>query len=148
MYWQHCYTTHHHWAVLEVELFTVYLLHWQLQVVSKCRLRKTAWLPWYPMENHRLVGLVVKVSASRAEDPGFESRLCRDFFRVKSYQWLKNWHSSGYPARRLATGQPGVSILWLGEIEHLVCNFYLTVAARKLVWADPSLKYTRMLLGR
>ena len=27
----------------------------------------------------RLVGLVVKVSASRAEDPGFESRLRRDF---------------------------------------------------------------------
>ena len=30
---------------------------------------------------HRLVGLVVKASASRAEDPGFESRLRRDFFR-------------------------------------------------------------------
>ena len=27
-----------------------------------------------------------KASASRAEDPGFESRLCRDFFGVKSYQ--------------------------------------------------------------
>ena len=53
----------------------------------------------------RLVGLVVKVSASKAEDPGFESRLLRDFFGVKSYQWLKNWYSSGYPAtsaRRLA----------------------------------------------
>ena len=29
----------------------------------------------------RLVGLVVKASASRAEDPWFESRLRRDFFR-------------------------------------------------------------------
>ena len=28
---------------------------------------------------HRLVGLVVKASASRAEDPGIESRLRRDF---------------------------------------------------------------------
>ena len=28
----------------------------------------------------RLVGLVVKASSSRAEDPGFESRLRRDFF--------------------------------------------------------------------
>ena len=35
---------------------------------------------------HRLVGLVVKASASRAEDPGFESRLRRDFFGVESYQ--------------------------------------------------------------
>ena len=34
----------------------------------------------------RLIGLVVKASASRAEDPGFESRLRRDFFRVESYQ--------------------------------------------------------------
>ena len=32
------------------------------------------------------VGLVVKASASTAEDPGFESRLSRDFFRVESYQ--------------------------------------------------------------
>ena len=29
---------------------------------------------------YRLVGLVVKASASRGEDPGFESRLRRDFF--------------------------------------------------------------------
>ena len=35
---------------------------------------------------YRLVGLVVKASASRAGDPGFESRLRRDFFRVESYQ--------------------------------------------------------------
>ena len=34
----------------------------------------------------RLVGLVVKASASRAEDPGLESRLRRDFFGVESYQ--------------------------------------------------------------
>ena len=51
---------------------------------------------------HRLFGLVVKASASRAGDPGFKSRLLRDFNGVESYQWLKNWHSSGYPARRLA----------------------------------------------
>ena len=34
----------------------------------------------------RLVGLVIKASASRAEDPGFESRLRRDFVGVESYQ--------------------------------------------------------------
>ena len=33
----------------------------------------------------RLVGLVVKESASRAEHPGFESRLRRDFSGVESY---------------------------------------------------------------
>ena len=35
---------------------------------------------------YRLVGLVVKATASRAEDPGFESRLRRDFPGVESYQ--------------------------------------------------------------
>ena len=46
------------------------------------------------------------------------------------------------------TGWPGFSILWLGEMESVICNFYLSVAAREIVWADPSLRYTRMLLGR
>ena len=31
------------------------------------------------------------------------------------------------------TGWPGVSILCLGEMESLVCNFCLSVAARKIV---------------
>ena len=35
---------------------------------------------------NRLVGLVVIASASRAEDPGFESCLRQDFFGVVSYQ--------------------------------------------------------------
>ena len=34
------------------------------------------------------------------------------------------------------TGRPGVSTLWLGEVESLICNFCLSVAARKIVWAD------------
>ena len=45
---------------------------------------------------NRLLDLVVKASASRAEDPGFESRLRRDFFRDRvipvtqklAFQWL------------------------------------------------------------
>ena len=45
---------------------------------------------------HRLVGLVVKASASRAEDPGFESTLAAGFFRGRvmpvtqklALQWL------------------------------------------------------------
>ena len=35
---------------------------------------------------HRLVGLVAKASASRAEDPGFESHLRGNFFGVESCQ--------------------------------------------------------------
>ena len=48
----------------------------------------------------------------------------------------------------IGTGCSGVSILWLGEMESRICNVYLSVAARDIVWADLSLRYTRMLLGR
>ena len=102
----------------------------------------------------RLVGLVIKVSASGAEDPGFESRLWWDFSGSSHTSALK----IGTPVATLpgawryrvstGTGRPGVSILWLGEVERLICNFYLSVSARKIVWAGPSLRYTGMLLGR
>ena len=102
----------------------------------------------------RLVGLVVKTSASRAEDHGFESRLRRDFPRSSHTSDLK----IGTPVATLpgawryrvsaGTGRPGVSILWLGEVESWICNLYLSVAARTTVCADPSLRYTSMLLGR
>ena len=35
-----------------------------------------------------------------------------------------------------------------GEVERSICNFYLSVVARKIVSADPSLRYTSPLLGR
>ena len=52
----------------------------------------------------RLVGLVVKASASRAEGPGFKSRLRPGFFRgrVITGDSQIGTYSSGYPARRLA----------------------------------------------
>ena len=104
-----------------------------------------------PLRPDRIVGLVVKASASRAEDPRFESRLRWDFFSGSSYT---NELKIGTPVATVRnrvsteTGRPGVSILWLGEVESWICNFYLNVAARKIVYADPSLRYTRMLLGR
>ena len=65
----------------------------------------------------RLVGLVVKASASRAGDPGFESHLSRDFSRSSHTSDLE----IGTPTATLpgawryrvsaGTGQPGVSIL-------------------------------------
>ena len=69
---------------------------------------------WIFIPLNRLVGLVVKASTSRVEDPGFESRFRRDFFGVESYQYLQYWHSSGYAARRLALqGQ-----LWNGSARY------------------------------
>ena len=71
-----------------------------------------------PSFDDRLAGLVVKASASGAEDPGFKSRLRRDFFSGLS-------HTSdlkiGTPVATLpdawrysvsaGTGRPGVSLL-------------------------------------
>ena len=106
---------------------------------------------------------MVKVSAPGAEDPGFESRLRRDFSGSShTSDFFSSSHTSdlkiGTPVATLpgpwryrvstGTGRPGVSILRLGEMESLICNFYLSVAARKIVCADLSLRYTSMLLGR
>ena len=41
---------------------------------------------------------------------------------------------------------PVVSILWMGETEILIYNFYLRVAEYTIVWADTVLGYTNMLL--
>ena len=72
---------------------------------------------WRSCGHDRLVGLVVKASASRAEDPGFESRLRRDFSGSSHTSDLK----IGTPVATLpgawryrvsaGTGRPGVSIL-------------------------------------
>ena len=66
---------------------------------------------------YRLVGLVVKASTSRAENPGFESHLRRDFSGSDHTSDLK----IGTPVATLSgawryrvstgTGQPSVSIL-------------------------------------
>ena len=100
----------------------------------------------------RLAGLVVKASASRVEDQGFESRLRGDISGSSHTRDLK----IGTPAATLPgawryrisarTGRPGVSIL--GEVESLICSFYLRVAARKTVCAEPSVRYTSVLLER
>ena len=102
----------------------------------------------------RLVGLVVKASASRAEDPE-SNPACTGIFPGSS-------HTSdlriGTPVATLpgawryrvsaGTGRPGVSILSLGEVESLICNFHLSVSARKIICVGPSPRYTSMLLGR
>ena len=103
---------------------------------------------------YRLVGLVVRRPPRERKIPGSNPACARIFSGSSHTSDLK----IGTPVATLpgawryrvstGTGRPGVSILWLGEIESLICNFYLGVAARKIVWADPSLRYTRMLLGR
>ena len=101
----------------------------------------------------RLVGLVVRRPPRERKIPG-SNPACARIFSGSSHT---SDSKIGTPVATLpgawhyrfsaGTGRPGVSILWLGEVESLICNFSLSVAAPKIVWADPSLRYTVMLLG-
>ena len=100
----------------------------------------------------RLLGLVVMVSASRAADWGsilaFHMRIFPGWVIVSNLEigtpvatLPGTWH---YRVNA-GTGLPDVCIVSLGEIG-LICTFHLSVAASKIVWEDPSLRYTSMLL--
>ena len=103
---------------------------------------------------NRLAGLVVKASASRMEDPRFASSFRRDFSGSSHTSDFKIGNQvavlPGAWRYRVSagTGRSGVNILWLGEVESWIYSFYLSVAAHTIVWADPSLRYTSMWLGR
>ena len=83
-----------------------------------------------PVDRHRLSGLVVKASSSRATDPGFDYRLRGDFSRPS--------HTTDFKIGSPVATLPGVrdcrastGTLWsarcLGDIESLICNFNLSV---------------------
>ena len=58
-----------------------------------------------PPCTHCLVGLVVKVTALRAKDPGVRIRLATRFFRVESFQWL-SCHAPGITGSALGLVGP------------------------------------------
>ena len=100
---------------------------------------------------NRLIGLVVRRPPRERKIPGLNPACARIFSGSSHTSSSKictpvatlpgAWHYR-VCAR---TGRPGVSILWLGEVESLICNFYISVAAHKIVRADLSLIYTSML---
>ena len=67
-----------------------------------------------PAPDH-LLGLVFKASTSRAEDPGFESSLQRDFFgsshTIRIGTPVATLPGTWHYRVRAGTGGPGVSIL-------------------------------------
>ena len=84
---------------------------------SDSRAADLAWNPSLPEGLNRLVGRVVKASASRPEDPGFESRMRREFSGSIHTSDLKIGTSvANLPGAwryrvSAGTGRPGVSIL-------------------------------------
>ena len=59
------------------------------------------WFRVCAVDENRLVGLVVRRPPRERKIPGSNPACAGIFFGVESYQWLKNSHSSDYPARRL-----------------------------------------------
>ena len=102
---------------------------------------------------HRLVGLVVKASASRAEDPGLDSRSCRgDIFGSSHTSDFK----IGTPVAtlpgawncRVSTGLARCQYTVTGWGRKVDLHLLSQCLSKQIVWADPPLRYTRMLLGR
>ena len=69
-------TVHHHHQGVKVLLFAILVYFCDYNILSS----------YFSFSRNRLIGQVVKASASRAEGPGFKSRLRQDFFGVESYQ--------------------------------------------------------------
>ena len=84
---------------------------------------------------------MVKASSSKAADPGSNLAFAVDIFSGSSHtsDFKIGTTLPGAWRYRVSAGagRPGVSILRLGEVESLIYNFYLSVAGRKIVWADP-----------
>ena len=125
---------------------------------QRSRLRLCRWMSAVDLRVsfscHRLVGLVVRRPPRERKIPGSNPAGGGIFSGSSHTSDLQ----MGTPVATLpgawcyrvsaGTSRPGVSILWLGEMESVICSFHLSKAARKIVCADPSLRYTRMLLGR
>ena len=87
----------------------------------------------------RLAGLVVKASASSAEDPWFDSHLRRDFsgsnhtsdFKISTP--VATLPGAWRDKVSVGTVRPRIDLLWQGEVESLISNFYLSVTARPIV---------------
>ena len=144
--------------VIKMSIFTMNGSSTQLLFISPERRDITPKFCLYPQRRKRrrwrLVGLVVRRPPREQKIPG-SNPACDGIFSGSSHTSDSKIDTpmAALPGAwryrvSAGTGRSGVSILWLGEVESLICNFYLSVAARKIVWADPSLRYTSMLLGR
>ena len=91
---------------------------------------------------YRLVGLVVKASATRVEDPGFDSRLrCRDFSGSShtSDLYIGTPVATRY---RLSAGSSWLVTVYCDLVGKFDLQLLSQCGIHKRVWVDPSLRYT------
>ena len=92
---------------------------------------------WWQLREYMKNQCLVRTSTTKLR--------CGDFFGSSNTSHLKELIGTsvatlpGAWRYRLSagTGRPGVSILWLGEVESLICNIYLSVVACVTARAEP-----------
>ena len=99
-------------------------------------------------------GLVLRVSTSRAADPGLIPSFCADLFPgwVIPVTWKSTllWLPCQAPRfNGSVVGLVGPVSIYYDWVRWQVkfLTFWLSVAACTVIWADPSLRYAHMLLG-
>ena len=92
---------------------------------------------------------MVKVSATTVEDTWIDSRLPRSSctYDLEIGALAANLQGDWCSRVSAGTGWPRVRMLCLGEMASLVGNFYLSIAARAVVSADPSLRQSLSVAG-
>ena len=128
----------------EIASILAYFIDWTVNRWRRYRSshHHTSWLHPSSLWQNRLVGLVVRHPPSERKIRG-SNPACAGIFSGSSHT---SDSKIGTPVAtlpgtwryrvRAGTGRPGVSIRWLGEVESWICSFCLSVAARKVVWAD------------
>ena len=100
-----------------------------LTTASRHWLRSSTALSNYFFPRHRLLGL--KRSPTKRKVKGSIPACPVGIFQVESYQWHKNWYSSGYPARCLAVQDQRWD--WLARCQYTVTGW------RRNVWSATSI---------
>ena len=140
---------HSEWILLEMSRF--FYVKFSSVCPPVCSLSLSLNLPPPPPPPALSLSLSFHRRVVRCPLPERETR--GSFSLVESNPWLQNGTlMATLPGTRryrinVRSDRPGVSILWLSETASLICSC-LIVAARVIVSAGPSLRYTSMLLGR
>ena len=133
-------------AIVMMSMLLAFLLSWLCTNKTDDGMERL--LVCFFLAADRLVGLVVRHLPRERKIPGSNSA-CTGIFRGRVIPVTQKLALQCLPC--LAPGVIGSALGLVSLVsvycDWVICNFYLSVAARKLVWADPSLRYTRMLLG-
>ena len=130
-----------HTAIIKTDIYAWQKKHLQIPTLSSWRQSEVHWANMYPVFLLRPCWHI---------DSGVRLVFGWSQIRIPLETGLS--HTSDLKIGTPVATLPGVigsaqGLVGPGEMASFICNLYLSVAARKLIWADPSLRYTRMFAG-